>query len=461
MKLQIIAVSLLIISLAFGQDEIKPRGNYVPSFFAELLDAEVYSPGMVYIVGVGGFVFMDVSDMANPQLIGRYDPGSIYIRFYNGRARGNLAMGAARTDGLYLINLIELQNPTLFSVYNAGISYESVDFQGDFAYGARHNLGLEVLHISDPYHPVHIRDVSGMANTWDVFIEGDYLYVADGPGGLKIFSIAQPANPQLLATVNTTSAAREVQIGGQKAFVALGASGFDIIDVSDPANPQFISNYASPFGIVNHLEYSNNRVFTATWELVEAVDVSDPANPVLIATEDTPQRAMGIGVSGNQIFVTDWTRFRTYDFTDFHVPDIHVKPTEYDFGFQGVNIPISREFTVYNLGETHLVVNDVYVNNHTALFSISPTSFVVSPGNSGNVNVTFTPNDSVALSSRLIFSSNDFDETTKQIQLYGGQPRLSPGDPAPDFTLNALDGNTYTLSGFQGKVVILAFFASW
>jgi peroxiredoxin Q/BCP len=39
-----------------------------------------------------------------------------------------------------------------------------------------------------------------------------------------------------------------------------------------------------------------------------------------------------------------------------------------------------------------------------------------------------------------------------------GQPELKVGDPAPDFTLQASDGRTYTLSKLRGKTVVLAWF---
>jgi peroxiredoxin Q/BCP len=37
-------------------------------------------------------------------------------------------------------------------------------------------------------------------------------------------------------------------------------------------------------------------------------------------------------------------------------------------------------------------------------------------------------------------------------------PELKAGDVAPDFTLQATDGKTYTLSKLRGKTVVLAWF---
>jgi peroxiredoxin len=43
-------------------------------------------------------------------------------------------------------------------------------------------------------------------------------------------------------------------------------------------------------------------------------------------------------------------------------------------------------------------------------------------------------------------------------QLAPGQPELNVGDPAPDFTLKATDGGTYSLSKLRGRTVVLAWF---
>jgi peroxiredoxin Q/BCP len=39
-----------------------------------------------------------------------------------------------------------------------------------------------------------------------------------------------------------------------------------------------------------------------------------------------------------------------------------------------------------------------------------------------------------------------------------GQPELKVGDMAPDFTLRASDGQTYSLAKLRGRFVVLAWF---
>jgi hypothetical protein len=391
-KLQLLFLFFLTIS-GFAQDEITPLGTYEPNFFAELLDVEILDINTAYILGVGGFIFMDISTPNQPSIIGRFDPGNIYIRFYNGIVKGNIAIGAARFDGLYILNISSLAQPTLSRQYSStNFSYESVDIYNQYAYAAAHQDGVEILNIQNPSAPYQINLLTNLQNVWDVFIDSTYLYVADGRDGLKIFSLSDPANPQLVSTVPTSGLARGVIIENNLACVALGAAGIDIIDISDPSNPQHLSNFFTRFGIVNHIAISNNYIFAATWELVMAIDISDPQNPLLVATEDTPVRAMGIAAQNNQIYVADWSRFKSYSFLDRLVSDIHIKPNVYDFGYQGPQVPISKKFEVYNLGEADLQIYDISATHPQ--FSVSPSSLQISAGDSAITTVSFNPIDS-------------------------------------------------------------------
>ena len=47
--------------------------------------------------------------------------------------------------------------------------------------------------------------------------------------------------------------------------------------------------------------------------------------------------------------------------------------------------------------------------------------------------------------------------------LLGGETTIGVGDKPPDFTLQDLQGNTYHLQDQidQGKVIVLAMYASW
>ena len=58
--------------------------------------------------------------------------------------------------------------------------------------------------------------------------------------------------------------------------------------------------------------------------------------------------------------------------------------------------------------------------------------------------------------------SNPFPEYTEALQAKLNKlSMLQTGQPAPDFTLNDLDGQPVSLSQFKGKVVLLDFWASW
>ena len=58
--------------------------------------------------------------------------------------------------------------------------------------------------------------------------------------------------------------------------------------------------------------------------------------------------------------------------------------------------------------------------------------------------------------------SNPFPEYTEALQAELNKTLvLQPGQPAPDFTLNAPDGQPVSLSQFKGKVVLMDFWASW
>lgn len=52
-------------------------------------------------------------------------------------------------------------------------------------------------------------------------------------------------------------------------------------------------------------------------------------------------------------------------------------------------------------------------------------------------------------------------QEAEDLDLTYGVDLLKSGTPAPDFSLPALDGKTYTLADFKGKTVVVDFWATW
>jgi peroxiredoxin Q/BCP len=64
----------------------------------------------------------------------------------------------------------------------------------------------------------------------------------------------------------------------------------------------------------------------------------------------------------------------------------------------------------------------------------------------------------ICVSALVIVATLAFVALVRAQQPMPGQPELKVGDMAPDFTLPASDGQSYTLSKLRGRTVVLAWF---
>ena len=101
------------------------------------------------------------------------------------------------------------------------------------------------------------------------------------------------------------------------------------------------------------------------------------------------------------------------------------------------------------------------VTSSEDFFTIDPDFLVIEPGGVAEVTLTFTPVDTLNTQAVISFWSNDPDEPRRTFVARGNTNAIRIGDVAPDFTLNDIEGVPHTLSDYAGKVIVLAFFASW
>ncbi|MFX1536532.1 MAG: LVIVD repeat-containing protein, partial [Promethearchaeota archaeon] len=121
------------------------------------------------------FLIADVSDPANPTIIGSYQANDELRRV---ELDGNFAYVVSFNEGLLIFNIQDPTNPTLVGQFNDGGQGTSVAISGDIAFFTDISDGLEVLDISNKSSPHEIATFIEYYGAFDVEIHGDVLYMA-------------------------------------------------------------------------------------------------------------------------------------------------------------------------------------------------------------------------------------------------------------------------------------------
>ena len=443
-------------------DMVGFTGLYNPNYFAELQEAD-FVDGVLYLFGVGGLDIMDVSNPALPVSLGRYQPpGHPFVRYYRGTVSGEYAYCGARED---LLHVIDVQNPALpfltGTIGRGGVSYEGTCIHGGHLYAAAHGNGVDVFELTVPAHPTSVADVAALVNSWDVASLGDHVYVADGAGGLAVLDGTDPAAPVHAISVPTSGNALDVAVAPGLVAVACGSAGVDIFDVTTPAAPVLLSTYDSA-GLAISIELDGDKLYLADWHGVDVVDLGSPAAPVRIGHENTPVRAMGLEAANDRIYVVDWSKLRIYDFGPTGTGDIELSVEGIAFGSVPGGAMADTTFTIANTGGGSLQINNISTFNVN--FGASPGGpITLMPGEEQTVTVTFDHANPGYDGTFLQVLSDDDDESNVSFPLTADDnpSRLDIGEPAPDFVLTDTGGVVHSLSQYQGKVVVMAFFANW
>jgi hypothetical protein len=205
-------------------------------------DGRRYTPGWYLDI-------FDISDASNPTLVGTYMMDEGYVEKVGGiyvvdnRAyvtRSGYALSPARLvppGKLTIIDVSDPANPTLLGNLNiAGLGIE-VFVVGNYAYVAEREAGLEIVDISDSSNPVSVGtcDTGGMAV--GIRVAGDYAYLAVGEAGLQVIDISNPANPTPVDSYDTDGIAHELYIIGNYIYLADGSAGLKIIEFTPTTIP--------------------------------------------------------------------------------------------------------------------------------------------------------------------------------------------------------------------------------
>ncbi|RLI72778.1 MAG: hypothetical protein DRP02_00680 [Candidatus Gerdarchaeota archaeon] len=213
-------------------------------------DIEVVE-GIAYLsMGYKGLYILNVSDPANPTLLGVYTNDPQY-GFFQRLWVDNEHKRCYLTHDYYDLLIIDCADPTNPELYCTILISEpdfiltNVVIQGDIAYLSSSLAGiLLIADISNPFNPVALSWT--YFGTWnyisDFFVRGNLIYVTTRNNLIAILDASNKNDPKFFKILNNHWAfGQEIVADGNYAYIAQYAGGLRVVDVTNPSEPKEVA----------------------------------------------------------------------------------------------------------------------------------------------------------------------------------------------------------------------------
>jgi hypothetical protein len=291
-----------------------------------------------YVVGLGGFDVVDVSDPAAPTAVAHIDGRLNDVRVVHG-ATSTVAFASSEggDDRTWIIDITDPAHPAFVSVideYSHSVQLRTVGATSEL-YLATYSEEVPRYDVTNPLSPVRTgaaflpgETISGVH---DLTLYEDMIYANNTEAGLVAVSVgAGLASPVELGRLHSayshyswagTVGGRELVFHGDEGMTATSDLGAFLRildgDRSSPTYMQEIGRYQSRREVgIHNFEVHGTRAYIAYYQNgVRVVDLADPTNPVEVAHYNTwdPvlafggafEGAVGIRKVGDLIYVAD------------------------------------------------------------------------------------------------------------------------------------------------------------
>ena len=292
----------------------------------------VVSGNYAYLVDGQGLFILDISNPADPSLVGSYTG----IGFSTIAVQGSYVFTIGYNT-LYIFDVSNPALPELLGTYEEDLNHQfesgALAVKGSYAYVAGIELtsGIperfaEVIEISNPAQPVKVSDLPQLAILpRQLTFSGSLLYAAYD-GGLAIFDASDPLDPQHIGTHPGVGGLAVQPQGYQAAYLDRDA-GFQMVDISDPHDPRQLGFYGWPQKYTNHLTAAGTNLYTLStyWvnnfydvnSMLQVVDITDPITPTVAGYIILDAYGLGRAfVAEPYVYVTSMTGLHIIDTSD-------------------------------------------------------------------------------------------------------------------------------------------------
>jgi hypothetical protein len=284
----------------------RARGGYITPQFLAGLDVD---GDRAYTLGQEnyGLAVVDLSDPGNPELVGRSNAGGglRFPKFIEAEGEyGFVAYGALSVIDLQEVGLRNFTTPGFSSRTRLEGAPSSVRIRGNYAYATSDHGGFSVVDLSDMEAPTVVGALEMTGFSYGVALEGDHAFVGNR-NTLRVIDVTDPTEPLLVTTLETPENVNDVKVRDGYAYLANGTSGFLVVDVRDPGAPALIGSLEVD-GFFNSVALKGTSAYVTDEDFgVREIDISDAANPVLVGSFDTPGEPTDVVVYGDYVVVND------------------------------------------------------------------------------------------------------------------------------------------------------------
>ncbi len=154
-----------------------------------------------------------------------------------------------------------------------------------------HGYGFERVYVPTP----------GLA--WDIDVENGFAYITDYTNGLSIIDIHNPEDPVPTGGIDTPGNARGIFVSGDFAYMANDSAGLYIMDVSDPENPDSVSCIYTPGRALDVFQSGDYVYIADAWRGLHVYDITEPEDPDSVGSFNVRTSADEVIVEGDYAFV--------------------------------------------------------------------------------------------------------------------------------------------------------------
>ncbi len=458
-------------------DGLRWRSRGEGGSFIEILDLEARGDFVYACTGTQGLTIWDVSTDVGDLMSDRAGP----VGLANGDfprcqhvaldADGRRAVLTNRGDEvqptpwLFVYDIEDPTEPVALRGWSGEASIEGAVWDGDRIYAAAHTAGIlvfedtggEALELVGSF-------VDEDSDAWLPLVRDGVLYVAEGNTGLRTYDVSGD-DPVLLSTTTVGGSSRDLARSGDTVYVA-ASSAVVAIDVTDPSAPTVAAEIATAGTSVAIGLGADGLIYSAEWDEVRAYD---PAQPDLarvwsevVPTGDDFSRVLTVATHPDRarVYAGEWTGMHIFESrSGATAPDIVAAPTSVQFGRIEPGGDTDKVVLIRNEGDQPLEVFGF--ESDWSSVTIDEACFSVDPGDVHAAELRFAPASDDVNAGAVRLMTNDPDEGEYEIRFTGNAAGADVGDAMPQFMLQDLDGNDWTNADLDGKVVILAYFATF